>query len=43
MYMYITYSTQGFIYWGGVGGKVLPQTQYLPPQNFNENLLKVYI
>ena len=33
---------QGFIYWGG-GGKVLPQTQYLPPKNFNENLLKVYI
>ena len=39
-YMYM----QGFIYWGwGWGGKVLPQTQYLPPQNFNENLLKVYI
>ena len=33
----------GFYLLGGGGGKVLSQTQYLPPQNFNENLLKVYI
>ena len=32
----VTLYHQGFIYWGvGVGGKVLPQTQYLPPKNFN--------
>ena len=28
---------------GGVGGKVLPQTQHLPPQKFlNKKLLKVH-
>ena len=29
---------QGFIYWG-VGEKLLPQTQYLPPQNIIINRL----
>ena len=35
-------SLSGFYLLGGEG-KILPQTQYLPPQNFNENLLKMYI
>ena len=34
----VVYMYQGFIYWG-VGGKVLPQTQYLPPKI----LMKIYL
>ena len=32
---------QGSIYWGGVGGKLLPQTLQLPPQKFSHMHFKI--